>query len=115
MTDNEYKQGSHHTSATQGTAQPLLRVLVWEAAQRGETLANLAKQLGVTYERLAQWRRNEAQICNAHRNVLENAARYLRCPTVLVLTMAGTVSLKDFVWPGADSVDTRVGRSRYAE
>ncbi|WP_309373360.1 hypothetical protein [Rhodoferax sp.] len=95
---------------TTSDEQPLLRVLVWEATRRGETLATLAKQLGVTYERLAQWRRNEGLICNAHRDVHERAARYLGWPTVLVLTMAGTVGLQDFVWPGQGSLDARVAR-----
>jgi hypothetical protein len=37
--------------------QVLLWILVAQATQRGDTLAKLAKALGVTYERLAQWRR----------------------------------------------------------
>lgn len=93
-----------------GDEQPLLRVLVFEAARRGETLTALAKQLGITYERLAQWRRNESQICNAHRAVHESAARYLGWPTVLVLTMAGTVGINDFVWPGLGSKEVRVAQ-----
>ena len=90
--------------------QPLLKVLVAEATKRGETLASLAKSLGVTYERLAQWRRNEAHIANAHRGVHEKAAQYLGMPTVLVLMFAGTVGLQEFVWPGEDSLKVRVGR-----
>ena len=68
--------------------QPLLSALVSEATRRGDTLAALAKQLGVTYERLAQWRRNDALIAKANRSVLEKAATYLGLPTVLVLLMA---------------------------
>ena len=60
--------------------QPLLRVLVSEATRRGDTLAALAKELGVTYERLAQWRRNDALIAKAHRSVHEKAATYLGLP-----------------------------------
>jgi hypothetical protein len=90
--------------------QPLLKVLVAEATKRGETLASLAKALGVTYERLAQWRRNDALISNAHRSVHENAAQYLGVPTVLVLMFAGTVGLQEFVWPAEDSLKARVGR-----
>jgi hypothetical protein len=90
--------------------QPLLRVLVFEATRRAETLSTLAKHLGVTYERLAQWRRNEGLISNAHRDVHERAARYLGWPTVLVLAMAGTLELQDFVWPGSDPLDMRVSR-----
>jgi transcriptional regulator with XRE-family HTH domain len=89
--------------------QVLLRILVAQATQRGETLAKLAQALGVTYERLAQWRRLEGSISRAQRSVHENAARYLGVPVVLVLTLAGTVSLADFVWPARESLSARVG------
>lgn len=89
--------------------QPLLRILVAQATRRGDTLAGLARELGVTYERLAQWRRNEARISSATRSVHEKAAKYLGLSTVIVLTLAGTISLQDFVWPGKDSLQARVG------
>ncbi|PIZ22460.1 MAG: hypothetical protein COY49_08450 [Comamonadaceae bacterium CG_4_10_14_0_8_um_filter_57_29] len=87
----------------------LLRLLVAQATQRGDTLAKLAQALGVTYERLAQWRRQEGDIGRAQRSVHENAARYLGLPVVLVLALAGTVSLTDFVWPARESLSARVG------
>lgn len=90
--------------------QPLLKILVAEASKRGETLASLAKALGVTYERLAQWRRNDAVIGNAHRSVHQKAAQYLGLPTVLVLAFAGWVGLHEFVWPGEESLKVRVDR-----
>lgn len=90
--------------------QPLLRALVAEASRRGDTLAGLANALGVTYERLAQWRRNVSAIRNAHGFVHENAARYLGVPTVLVLVLAGVVGLEQFVWPAKGSISERVGR-----
>lgn len=89
--------------------QVLLRILVAQATKRGETLAKLAQALGVTYERLAQWRRGEADISRAQRSVHEKAALYLGLPVVLVLTLAGTVSLADMVWPGRESLSARVG------
>jgi hypothetical protein len=88
--------------------QVLLRILVAQATQRGDTLAKLARALGVTYERLAQWRRQEADIGRAQRSVHEHAAVYLGVPVVLVLTLAGTVSLKDFVWPEKVPMSKRV-------
>ena len=91
--------------------QPLLRVLMAEATRRGDTLAVLAKTLGVTYARLAQWRRHEATISHANREVHEKAARYLGIPTVLVLIMSGMAGLNEFVWPGEDSLKERVERS----
>ena len=91
--------------------QPLLRVLMAEATRRGDTLALLAKTLGVTYARLAQWRRHEADISHANRNVHEKAGGYLGIPTVLVLIMSGMAGLNEFVWPGEDSLKERVERS----
>lgn len=103
-----------NTQSTEPTpvveTQPLLRVLEMERLRRGETLAQLAIHLDVTYERLAQWRRDAAQISKAHRSVHENAAKYLGCPTVLVLVMSGFVGLDDFVWPTAESLDSRIAR-----
>ena len=88
--------------------QVLLRILVAQATQRGDTLVKLARALGVTYERLAQWRRGEADISRAQRSVHEKAALYLGLPVVLVLTLAGTVSLTDMVWPSRESLSARV-------
>ncbi len=90
--------------------QPLLRVLVAEAGRRGDTLASLAKALGVSYERLAQWRRNASAIRNAHASVHENAAQYLGLPTVLILVLAGVVGLEQFVWPKRAPLGERVDR-----
>lgn len=90
--------------------QPLLRLLVAEATRRGDTLAELAKILGVTYERLAQWRRGAAQISKAARSVHEKAGSYLGLPTVLILVMSGFTELGDFVWPQKESLRNRVGR-----
>ena len=90
--------------------QPLLRLLVAEATRRGDTLAELAKVLGVTYERLAQWRRGAAQISKATRSAHQKAASYLGLPTVLILVLSGMTELSDFVWPQRESLRTRLGR-----
>lgn len=96
--------------------QPLLALLVKEAHRRSDTLAAMAKALGVSYARLAQWRRNEAQIRNSKRPVLEKAAQYLGLPTLYVLMRAGVVQYADFVWPGkksiSDHVAEQIGRMR---
>lgn len=89
--------------------QVLLRILVAHATQRGDTLAKLAQALGVSYRRLAQWRRQEADIRLAQRSVHESAALYLGMPVILILALAGTVSLEDFVWPARESLAARVG------
>ena len=85
-------------------------MLVAESTKRGETLAALAKHLGVTYQRLAQWRRNDANIATAQRKVHVKAAKYLGLPTVLVLAMAGTIQLEEFVWPDKEPLRDRVNR-----
>lgn len=90
--------------------EPLLRLLVAEATRRGDTLAMLAKSLGVSYERLAQWRRHDAAISRAHRGVHEKAAVYLGVPTVLVLVLTGSIGLQEFAWPGDGAMNDRVNR-----
>lgn len=93
-----------------GNSQPLLRALAGEAKKRGDSLAMLAKALGVTYVRLAQWRRNDADIGAANRSVHKNAASYLGIPPAFVPFLAGTLGLEDFVWPAKESLDTRISR-----
>ena len=96
--------------ASESDAQPLLRAVVAEAQRRGDSLAQLAKQLGVTYQRLTQWRRQDGSIGNAQHSVLEKAAQYLGVPTVLVLVLANKIGLKHFVWPARASLKDRVGQ-----
>lgn len=88
--------------------QPLLRALITAAARKGDTLAQLAKELGVTYERLAQWRRGEGSIATARRSVHESAAFYLGMPVALVLVMAGQIGVGDFVWPARAPLRQRI-------
>lgn len=79
--------------------QPLMKVLVQESQRRSHSLQQLAQYLGVDYRRLAQWRSGETSIVRAHRSVFECAARYLRIPYVLVLVLAGAITLEDLSWP----------------
>lgn len=88
--------------------EPLVRLLVAEAARRGDTLVMLAENLGISYSRLTQWRRKEASMANAHRSVHFNAAAYLGLPTALVVVLAGVVTLTDFIWPSPDSLESRL-------
>jgi len=80
--------------------QPLLRALEHEAHRRSHTLRQLAEYLGVDYRRLAQWRCGDANIARAHRSVFEHAARYLQIPYVLILVLAGAITVQDLAWPG---------------
>ena len=86
------------------TDHPLLRVLIAEATRRGDTLATMARHLDVSYERVAQWRRKEADVANAGRAFIEAAGQYLGIPTAYVLCLAGVVRLEDFVAPGPSSM-----------
>ena len=95
---------------SQEQRQPLLHALTTEATRRGETLASLAASLGVTYERLAQWRRGEGSIAKARRAGHDGAAKYLGIPTVLVMALAGLIRVEEFVWPSRSSLRERVAR-----
>ena len=88
--------------------QPLLRILVSTAVQRGHTLATLARGLGVTYARLGQWRRGEASIAATNRSVHLRAAKYLDLAPVLVLALAGVITLSDFVLPDLEAHEIRI-------
>ncbi len=107
--DNE-RDIDKHNSALLGPRekQALLDALVAQATRRGETLASLARHLGVSYERLAQWRRGEADIRHAKSAVHERAGQYLGIPTVLVLVLAGIVKAEQFVWPSRDALAPRL-------
>lgn len=87
---------------------PLLRALVSKATSHGQPLKDLARELGVSYERLAQWRRGKSTMRTAHRSVHERAARYLEIPVVLVLVLSGLVELRDFIWPEDESLEERL-------
>lgn len=89
---------------------PLLRVLIAEATRRGDTLATMARHLGVSYERVAQWRRRESDIANANRGVFEAAGVYLGVPTAYVLCMVGLITALDFTHPSLLSARERVHR-----
>lgn len=109
MTSGKFKSHKKFPQ-TPGKSQPLLLALAAEATKRGDSLAMLAKSLGVTYVRLAQWRRNDADIGDANRSVHKNAATYLGIPPAFVPFLAGTMGLEDFVWPAKESLDTRISR-----
>lgn len=88
----------------------LLRALVSEAIRRTHSKTMLAEALGVSYKRLLQWRSDEAAIATASRSVHEKAGKYLGLPTILILVMAGTISLDEFVWPAEGTLDIRVNK-----
>lgn len=90
---------------------PLIRVLLAESGRRGDTLEHLARELGVPYQRIAEWRRLETSISNAKRSVLRAAARYLGMPTAFVLCLSGVISVEDFVRPAEVAMPERLRRA----
>jgi len=88
--------------------QPLLRALVAKAGERGDSMVELAKRLGVTYERFAQWRRAEAQVSKAHEAVFERAAEYLGIPIVVAMVLAGRIGLQQLAWPSGAPLADRI-------
>lgn len=97
-----------HLSRHNDFEQPLIKALMARAHQRGESLAQLAKHLGVTYERFSQWRRNPSKVATANETVFVNAAQYLGVPTILAMVMANRIELCQFVWPAAAKLDERI-------
>lgn len=113
MTIKDKKSGAgtrRGPTVVQREDRALLGALVAQATRRGETLAGLAKILGVSYERLAQWRRGDADIGHAKTAVHEKAGQYLGLPTVLILVLAGVVNLEQFVWPAKDALPQRLAQ-----
>lgn len=110
MTRNQEENEKDSATHKVAKEQALLRALVTEASRRGDTLKSLARSLGVTYERLAQWRRGEGSIARAKADVYVRAAKYLGLPNVLTIALAGHIGLEDFVWPARQSLRERVSR-----
>lgn len=113
MTDKDKKLGpGTNSKAPPGIKdeQALLRALVAQAGRRGDTLSVLARALGVSYERLSQWRRGYADIRSAQASVHVRAGQYLGLPTVLILVLAGVINLEQFVWPAKDALPLRLAQ-----
>lgn len=91
--------------------RPLLKALIAEAARRGDNLTDLAAALGVTYRRLAQWRSGEADIARASDRVMLASAAYLGVPGVLVLMLAGRISIELLLAPSPESDAERLERA----
>jgi len=74
-------------------------MLIREAQLRGDTLVSLARQLGVSYRRFAQWHNASADIRAARPETFTNAAGYLQLPRITVLAYAGVLTLQDLAHP----------------
>lgn len=89
---------------------PLIRVLLAESTRRGDTMDQMARELGVPYQRIAEWRRGETNVANAKRSVLRAAARYLEVPTAFVFCLAGVITVEDVLTPSDAAAPDRFRR-----
>lgn len=103
-------ESTRRTSNTAVDTQPLIAALLAAASRRGHKLTELAKELGVTYERLAQWRRRPEEIASAGDDVYERAAQYLGLPVALTMVLGRKIELEHFVWPAAATLADRLDR-----
>lgn len=108
MNPHRKKKAAARVAPPEQHDSPLLTLLLAEASRRGDTLATLATQLGVSYERLSQWRRGEASMRTSRQSVHRRAADYLGMAPVFVLALAGVVGIRDFMWPEAEPLEQRV-------
>ncbi|MFM1907422.1 MAG: hypothetical protein RLZZ591_1099 [Pseudomonadota bacterium] len=106
----EMKDGERQAVDNTVDTQPLITALVSAANRRGQKLRELAEALGVSYERLGQWRRRPAEISSAGADVYDRAAKYLGIPTALAMVMGGQIRLNHLVWPATTTLADRVAR-----
>lgn len=75
---------------------PLLGWLEDEAHNRGQTLQQMSKELGVTYGYIAQLRSGLRSQKSISKGFATSCARYLGVPTVVILLLSGFLTLRDF-------------------
>lgn len=75
---------------------PLVEALTQTARERGQTLADLAEALEVTYGYLVQLRSGSRSSANISDTFASRCARYLGRPRLTVLMLAGRVTSADF-------------------
>lgn len=103
-------ESTRRTANTAFDTQPLIASLLAAASRRGHKLTELAKELGVTYERFAQWRRRPEEIASAGDAVYERAAQYLGLPVALTMVLGKKIELEHFVWPATATLADRLDR-----
>lgn len=111
MKTSPQNQPASEPDQAQETDDPLMQLLLRQAAIEGLTLKRLAAQLGISYERLAQLRAHPKPFAHTRREVLDKVGAFLQMPMVLVLCFAGLFRLEDFVWPDAGSRAGRVAEA----
>ncbi|MDP4301640.1 hypothetical protein [Leptothrix discophora] len=71
----------------------------------------MAHELGVPYQRIAEWRRRDTDVANAKRTVLRAAAKYLGVPPMFVFCLAGIVTVEDVMYPPESPMSERVKKA----
>ena len=90
------------TTALVNSHRPLPRLMQWlyqAAASRGDTKADLARSLGVTYGYLNQLSTGLRETRNITSEFCRACAQYLRIPAVSVMVACGRIRPEDFVGP----------------
>jgi transcriptional regulator with XRE-family HTH domain len=77
-------------------ASPLVAALTLAAKERGDTLADLAAALEVTYGYFSQLKSGSRKTENISDEVISRCAKYLSVPRLMVYMLAGKVTLEDF-------------------
>lgn len=75
---------------------PLMGWLVDEARRRGDSLQQMAQDLGVTYGYCAQLRSGIRKTCQISHDFAAACGAYLGIPTSTVLILSGYLTLSDF-------------------
>lgn len=89
-----------HAAQPKLTNEALLKLLIERARQNGQTLLELAREVGTTYSMLDKWRRGDSCIARSAWEVQFAISKYLNVPRAFVLLVAGGLTLDDFGWPG---------------
>lgn len=74
----------------------LLAMLLAAATHRQMQMQDLAAELGVTYNYLAQLRLGYRNITNVSEDFLTNSAQFLEVPRMAVLLASGRIQISDF-------------------
>jgi transcriptional regulator with XRE-family HTH domain len=83
---------------------PLMSYLAAEAQDRGESPAELAKNLGIGYVYLTQLLRGKKDTAKLGREILVAAAKYLRVPVIQAYLWAGALKPSDFIYERDEAI-----------
>ena len=85
----------------------ILGLLAKQAKKLGHSREQLARALGISYQRLHQYERGLSRVADAKKETLAAIGRYLEIPVIWVMLMTGHISDAETLWPG-DEQKTRL-------